>query len=84
MAGLFAGIGMAALRFRKRLNRSGALLALTLACLGGLAGTVTLTGCIAHGGLVMTPGTYQYVVQAFPRGGGASATTTIQVTVQGS
>jgi hypothetical protein len=81
VAGILSGLGLAAIRFRKKLksNVSSAIVAVL-----GLAALAGMTGCIARGGLVMTPGKYSYQIQASPKGDGTLVTTTIQVTVQGS
>jgi len=68
------GIGM-----RKRVNRWLAMIVVAAASLGAMTG---LIGCIGHGGLAMTPGTYTYTVMAtsdtLPLG---SKSATISVTV---
>jgi hypothetical protein len=73
-------MGLIGLRFRRRLSRWMVLLVIGAA---GLAATAGVTGCIGHGGLAMTPGTYSYTLSAAARSSSATGNTTISVTVHG-
>jgi hypothetical protein len=72
------GMGLIGLRFRRKLSRWMAMLVLGAAGLAAMAG---VTGCIGHGGLAMTPGTYSYTLSAAARSSSATGNTTISVTV---
>ncbi|MDR3753661.1 MAG: hypothetical protein P4K93_08410 [Terracidiphilus sp.] len=76
LGGVFIGCGLLGWRLRKTLNRCGALVAAAVFCLS-LAG---LVGCMGHGGLAMTPGTYAYTISGASTG--MTQTTTASVTVQ--
>jgi hypothetical protein len=73
------------IRFRRRFqfqNSANRLLgfAILAATTLGAASLITFTGCIGHGGLAMSPGTYYYTIQA-TNGTLTPTTTTIKVTV---
>lgn len=67
------GLGLLGLRTKK----DWAANVIALVYIGLVSGAI---GCIGQGGLQMTPGTYSYTINA--SGTGASATTTISVTVK--
>jgi hypothetical protein len=75
-AGLVTGAGLLLFRLRREFGRY-LFLIVTLSLL------TAVTGCIGHGGLAMTPGTYSYTLGASSiTGPAASSTTTISVTVK--
>lgn len=47
----------------------------------GLAGAMSVTGCIGQGGLAMTPGTYTFTIDANPLSGAAASSVEIKVTI---
>lgn len=74
MAGMFVGLGLMGLRFRKR------ALPVAAACLALFAGTA---GCTGHPGLAMTPGSYIYTIHgATPPNAVPSASAATNITVR--
>lgn len=73
LAGLFAGAGLLGLGLRRRLHGRLALVLCALG-LGMLSGAI---GCLGHGGLQMTPGTYGYTLS----GGGPAGVVSKNINV---
>lgn len=75
LAGLFVGVGLLGFGLRRCMHGR-------LSLLLGVFGIFLFSGavgCLGHGGLQMTPGTYGYTLTA--TGTGVKATTTVNVTV---
>ncbi len=75
LGGLFAGTGLLGLGLRRRLHGRLALVLCALG-MGLLSGAI---GCLGHGGLEMTPGTYAYTLSGAGPAGAVSKS--INVTV---
>jgi hypothetical protein len=80
-----AALGALLLRvgFRKKYRSWSAANRLLPLALLSVSSLIALTGCAGHGGLAMTPGNYQYAIQATSLTGGpiTTVTATIKVSV---
>lgn len=74
-AGVFAGVALFGLRFRKMLSRRAAL----FVAAAGLISLAGFVGCIGQGGLAMTPGTYAYTLSGASPSGIQTATVSVTV-----
>jgi hypothetical protein len=77
-AGGLAAACLLGLRLRRGWRHMLGMMALFAA---GLAGLGSMTGCIGHGGLAMTPGSYDFSVYGNSLTGGTHASADIKVTI---